>query len=334
MGLPGALDLNYEITRLYTPPWYDEELHGLADGSGVSYENLRRLNLLPELIKASCTVLGAWGESTAASNLLHIRGLDWDDQAPIAKYATVTIYHPNASYEGYAEHFHRFYKQNNYKSHAFANFGYVGLIGSISAYSEASIGLGEKVWITKEKDITTRFGNPWTYVLRDVVQFADSIDTALTMFANAKRTCSIHLGLGSFERNISALNNENVGFRGIEYSARELNVYNWQDMYETPNHPRLKDVVYWDKHVQPSKNPCLASLVIDHYGRLDAPTIIRNITSLSETGDTLNLIMDYGENAAYLAFSAPEDPQGPLEAYKRVHTRLDMAKLFAEPAPK
>jgi len=334
LGLPGALDLNYEITRFYTPPWFDEELRGVAAGSGISYQDIRRMNLIPELIKAACTVLGAWGESTLSSTLLHIRALDWDDKAPIAKYAAVTVYHPNASYQGYADHFHDFYKQRNYKSHAFANFGYVGLIGSIGAYSEASVGLGEKVWITKEKEITTRFGNPWTYVLRDVVQFSDSVDTALTMLVNAQRTCSIHLGLGSYERNTSVVSEENVGFRGIEYSANEFNVYNWQDMFNTPAHPQLKKVVYWDKHVQPSGDPCLGSLLVESYGHLDSASIIRNITSLAETGDALNLVLDYGENAAYIAYSAPDDPKGPLEAFNRPHTRLDMAKLFAEPAPK
>jgi exportin-7 len=292
------------------------------------------MNLLPELIKAACTVLGAWNESTVSSGLLHVRSLDWDAEAPIAQFATVTIYHPNASYPGYAEHFHKYYKQQNYTSHTFANFGYVGLIGSLNAYSEASIGLGEKVWITKEQDITSRFGNPWTYVLRDVVQFADSIDTALTMMINAQRTCSIHLGLGSYERNTSTNSNPIMGFRGIEYSAKEFNVFNWQDMYDTPAHPRLKNVVYWDKHPQPSNHPCLGSLIVDAYGHLDPETIIRNITSLSKTGDALNLVFDYAENAAYIAYSAPDDKQGPLEAYNRVHIRLDMAKLFAEPAPK
>ncbi len=105
-------------------------------------------------------------------------------------------------------------------------------------------------------------------------------------------------------------------------------------MFNTKNHPVLKDVVYWDKHVQPSDNPCLGSLLVDAYGHLDAETIIRNITSLGQTGDALNLVMDYGENAAYIAYSAPDDKQGPLEAYNRAHTRLDMAKLFAEPPPK
>ncbi|CAF1152987.1 unnamed protein product [Rotaria sp. Silwood1] len=330
-GLRGALDLNYDITRKYTPPWYNEELQGLAAGSGISYEDIRRLNLIPELTKAACSVLGAWGESTISSTLLHLRSLDWDEKAPIAKYATVTIYHPNASYEGYANHFHDYYKQKYTTSHVFANFGYPGLIGSIGAYSEVSIGLGQKVWITTEQDITSRFGNPWTYVLRDVIQFSNSLDTALTMLINIKRTCSVHLGLGEFHRNASI---SNIGFLGIEYSAKEFNVYSWKDMYNTSNHPILEDVIYWDPHPQPSNHPCFASLLIDHYGHLDATSIIRNITSLLKTGNTLNLIIDYDENAAYLAYSAPDDPQGPIEAFNRVHTRLDMMKLFAEPSPK
>ncbi|CAF1585336.1 unnamed protein product [Rotaria magnacalcarata] len=334
LGLRGALDLNYDITRQYTPPWYDEELQGLAAGSGISYKDIRRLNLIPELIKAACSVLGAWGESTASSTtLLHLRSLDWDEKAPIAKYATVTVYHPNTSYAGYADHFHEYYKQKYTTSHTFANFGYAGLVGSIGAYNEVSVGLGQKVWITTEQDITSRFGNPWTYVLRDVIQFSNSLDTALSMLINTQRTCSVHLGLGEFHRNTSINDDNSVGFLGIEYSAKEFNSYSWEDMYNTPNHPILKDIVYWDPHPQPSDHPCFGSLLIDHYNHLDAATIIRNITSLLETGNTLNLILDYGENAAYLAYSAPDDPQGPIEAFNRVHTRIDMTKLFAEPAP-
>ncbi|CAF5072801.1 unnamed protein product, partial [Rotaria sp. Silwood1] len=60
----------------YTPPWYDEERQGLAAGSGVLYKDSRRLNLLPELINAACSILGTWSESTISSTLLHLRSLD------------------------------------------------------------------------------------------------------------------------------------------------------------------------------------------------------------------------------------------------------------------
>lgn len=195
------------------------------------------------------------------------------------------------------------------------------------------MGLGQKVWITSEHDITTRLGNPWTYVLRDVIQFSNSLDNALTMLMNTHRTCSIHLGLGEFHRNTSTTDESVIDFLGIEYSAKEFNVYSWEDMYNTPNHPILKDVVYWDPHPQPSNHPCFGSLLINYYGQLNPVTIIQNITSILETGNTLNLILDYAENAAYIAYSAPDDPQGPIEAFNRVHTRIDMTKLFAEPPP-
>ncbi|CAF3968759.1 unnamed protein product, partial [Rotaria sp. Silwood1] len=51
-------------------------LQGLAAGSGVLYKDSRRLNLLPELINAACSILGTWSESTISSTLLHLRSLD------------------------------------------------------------------------------------------------------------------------------------------------------------------------------------------------------------------------------------------------------------------
>ncbi|CAF1459144.1 unnamed protein product [Rotaria sordida] len=61
---------------IYTPPWYDEELQAFAIGSDILYEDIRRLNLFPELIKATCSVLEAWDKSTLSATLLHLRSLD------------------------------------------------------------------------------------------------------------------------------------------------------------------------------------------------------------------------------------------------------------------
>jgi len=44
-----ALDLNYFVTKLYTPNRYDEEMKGISDGSGIPIETIRRINLFPEL---------------------------------------------------------------------------------------------------------------------------------------------------------------------------------------------------------------------------------------------------------------------------------------------
>jgi len=127
-------------------------------GSGVDEVRLRRANILPELIQAACTVLGAWGPSTAGNKLLHLRALDWNAFAPINEYPSIILYEPTE--EG---------------SHPFANIGYLGWIGTLTAMSKIGISAGEKVMIVRnpsdypEPPEITYYGKPWMYVLRDTV---------------------------------------------------------------------------------------------------------------------------------------------------------------------
>lgn len=58
------LSVNYLITKKYTEKKWEEEFKGIADGSGVSVDDIRQINLIPELLQASCSVLGVWGEAT------------------------------------------------------------------------------------------------------------------------------------------------------------------------------------------------------------------------------------------------------------------------------
>jgi hypothetical protein len=105
----------------------------MSEGSGVPFDDLKRMNILPELTQARCTVVGAWGVATKDNRLLHLRALDWDAFAPINKYPTVILYEPTE--EG---------------SSPLANIGYVGLIGSLTAISKQGISVGEKVMIVKD----------------------------------------------------------------------------------------------------------------------------------------------------------------------------------------
>lgn len=43
----------------------------------------------------------------------------------------------------------------------------------------------------------TRFGNPWTYVIRDLLYEATDLKSAIKMLSQTQRTCAIHLGIGS-----------------------------------------------------------------------------------------------------------------------------------------
>jgi len=72
-----VLDLNYEITLPYTNKKYYEEMQGIADGSGVDIKYLRRIHMIGELTKGSCSMFGAWGKATTNGQTVQLRALDW-----------------------------------------------------------------------------------------------------------------------------------------------------------------------------------------------------------------------------------------------------------------
>jgi hypothetical protein len=108
----------------------------MAAGSGVDVQTIRRANIMPELTQAHCTVFGAWGPATVGNKLLHFRGLDWDAMAPINQFPVINLYEPTE--EG---------------SHPFANIGYLGMIGTLTAISKIGISAGEKVMIVNDPSI-------------------------------------------------------------------------------------------------------------------------------------------------------------------------------------
>lgn len=305
-GLRIALDLNYYITKKYTPERYDQEFAGMEAGSGIPAVEFRRLNLLPELIKGACTIFGGWGDATVNGTLYQLRALDWDKYATITKHPAIIVYHPSEP-----------------GSHTFANIGFLGQVGTITGFSDASIGISQKVWLGSPDDITTRFGTPWMYVLRDILQFAGDTDSALTRLINADRTCAIFLGIGDSKTN---------EMRGIEYSYKELNVYDWSTQpTDKGNHPMLKDMVYWDKTIQPTSWPCTGKLLQQLHGKVDAAAIYQQIGPVSGTGDTQSVVMDYSRKLLYVAYAAfNPGPDEPLEAYKRPYTVFNMTKIFLE----
>lgn len=87
-----------------------------------------------------------------------MRALDWDSKNLISKYPLITVYHPS---------------DKNLQVHA--NIGWVGFVGALTGMSQ-KVALGEKVWLPPKNSVKmTRYGNPWTYVIRDVLYEATDI---------------------------------------------------------------------------------------------------------------------------------------------------------------
>jgi len=82
-GLNFALDLTERLTRPFTPQSFYDELQGIADAiPSLDYKTLLRLQMLPEVTKASCSFFGSWGAASKDGKTLHMRSLDYDTDGP------------------------------------------------------------------------------------------------------------------------------------------------------------------------------------------------------------------------------------------------------------
>eukprot|EP01125_Pyxidicula_operculata_P021953 TRINITY_DN878_c0_g1_i1.p1 TRINITY_DN878_c0_g1~~TRINITY_DN878_c0_g1_i1.p1 ORF type:complete len:425 (+),score=84.40 TRINITY_DN878_c0_g1_i1:435-1709(+) len=307
-GLEAALDLTYYATRSYTPSYFYDELRGIADGSGYDYNQIVRIHMFPELIQAACSMVGAWGAATSNTkspgSLYQLRALDWTTNGPFQNFPTVLVYHPN---------------DNN--GHPFAILTFAGFVGALTGLSSAPLGVCEKVWI-HYNGTDAREGYPWHFLLREILQYSPDVTDAISKIVNAPRTCSIFVGLGDPTNK----------FRALEYSYEYVNIYDDVNYPVYPNHPRYQNVVYIDKHTQPSQNPCLSSLIQKYYGALDVQALIQ-VAAVLGTGDAHAAIYDYAENFMYVTTASPYINGSFTPAYTRSWTKIDLTKAFAEPRP-
>eukprot|EP01129_Flabellula_baltica_P007984 TRINITY_DN3141_c5_g1_i1.p1 TRINITY_DN3141_c5_g1~~TRINITY_DN3141_c5_g1_i1.p1 ORF type:complete len:438 (+),score=105.66 TRINITY_DN3141_c5_g1_i1:88-1401(+) len=306
-GTSGALLLTYELTKGYTPDYWFEELRGIADGSGMSYNRILEIHMFPELIQAACSMVGAWGEATINADidgsLVQLRALDWSVKGPFQKIPAVIVYHPEEN-----------------MGHPFSIVSWAGFVGTISGMSSNPFGVCEKVWLAYN-GTKSRSGYPWHFMLRDILQFDVTVDDAINRISSTARTCSIWIGLGTPEDH----------FKAVSYSHDYYRVYDDRNFPEYPGHPRFKDAVYIDKHVQPSHDSCLGDLMGEHYGNINALTLFQNMAAELQTGDMQVCVYDFKNMLMYVSNAAPYNPNGQFtRAYDNHFTMFNMTELFAE----
>jgi hypothetical protein len=314
LGVDGALQLELDATMPYTPQYFIDELTGLSKSSGTPLQKLEWVHLIGELTKGSCSMFGAWGAAIPNNySLIQLRALDWDMDGPFRDYPQVTVYHPNVG-----------------SGHPFANVGYAGFIGSFSGMSSIPMATSE-IGVSYPDDTfgrESRFGIPFTYILRDFLQWDNSLNESLTRITNANRTCDLILGVGD---------GVNAAFRGIEYSASTANFYTDTDMMpEADWHPRINNTVYYGMDwLCPNYDEVLAQQITYAYGQITPELGIKNITAILTSGDNFVSYYDLtpGHPTMFTSFAGAHGCSGAPEAYNRQFSSLDMKALFSTPPP-
>jgi len=314
-GMDTALDLTYDATRRYTGKYFEEEIRGMADATGLSEAKIRRIHMIGELTKGSCSMYGAWGSATAAtgSNLMQLRALDWDIDGPFRNFPQITVYHPTDPRNG----------------HAFANIGWTGWIGAITGISSVQMAISEIGVSFPDHTFgkESRFGIPFTYILRDVLQFDQTLSDSMARITDAHRTCDLILGVGD---------GKSKSFRGIQYSASVANFYTDTDMMPLNStwHPRMENVVYYGMDwLCPGYSEVLHTQLAKYHGNITAYNTVHDITSIVQTGDLHIAVYDLNAMIVHIANARRDGAKGPTNAYDRSFVRVDFNKIFAEAPP-
>jgi len=292
-------------------------MRGMCDASGADFDKVRRIHMMGELTKGACSMFGAWGGALPGGNgLITMRALDWDMEGPFKDFPELTVYHaaPNST------------------ENSFVNVGWTGWLGSISGVNDQHMSIHE-IGVSYADDTfgeESDAGIPFTYVLRDILQFDKSQADGVARLQNAARTCKLILGVGG-----AGPNDPTPTFNSIQYSYSVCNVMNDTTMMPDADwHARIPNMVYYGMDwLCPNYDKVLRAQLLKYNGQLTPEAAIRDIMPIVQTGDLHVYVANLPSLDFYVAHARRSDGQGPVNAYDRPYIHLKLGDLFAVPPP-
>lgn len=296
------------IAAMWNPAYFDTaayeaELQGMADGCEdgghpeVTFEELQKMHVLPDISEHGCSLFAAWGNATADGHLYQLRNLDWSMDTGVQDYPVVAIFEPD-------------------DGHVHAVIGFAGLIG-VAGGGISENGITQSEIMGYFCDPETLNGIPFPFLLRDILYHDTTLAEALTRVQNATRTNNYHYGLS--------------GPDGAEITGRLLLTSNTRcDIYAdnqsvdphpcfdeeglAPFHNPLVDVVYWTRH-NGSRNEEFYNAIKARYGNIDSTRSLEIADIIQDVGGGTLLSVVYDATAgefwvAYAEGLAPAPDQG------------------------
>jgi hypothetical protein len=328
-----ALEWVYEAEEKYMPSYLIEEMEAIGKGicigmttdhpaSSCDTEEMtlmvKRVNMLPELIRMACTAYGAWGNATPDGKLTQIRALDFGG-GPFSNYTIIAVYRSSPDADE--------------QERSFATVMFPGMVGVITGVSDKGVGISEKVWMTYDTPSLqpgSYDGEPDVFVLRDLLQLAGDRQEAEKHLQEVKRTFAIWIGIGDYATQKMDL----VGY--LEESAI---AYTDETMPSMTEQPYIESVVYVDKHPQPSHDGVNGTLPVglqDFWGNLTMANS-RMVLQSHQTGDQHIAMYDFGNEQMMVSIGRinSEGQYGPIGgdtrswmAYNRPYLLFNLQDLW------
>jgi hypothetical protein len=275
----------------------EQELAGLADGSGIPLATLQAMHAIPLLMPYSCSSIAAWGDATEDGHLYQTRNLDWSLEVGAHNFPVVTIYIPDQGIPHVVP-------------------GFAGMAGAHTGMNRRGIVLSEMGDASKSEMPYNVHAPHFTVFFRTMLYDGDSLASALEIFKAQPATKRYHFVFGDGQTERRAVK---IRAHSPEPESEKLRI--WKDNDSTdefaPN--VLNCVVYNDEG-----RGAFPTLKAEH-GKLNAEKLIALANQIPiKGGNVENVVYDATALKMWVSYA-----QGSKEAYQRPYTLVDLRAIDA-----
>jgi len=294
-----TLDLAWATTAGYTDARVQQQLVGLAEGSGQPVRLIQHIHCLPLLMPYSCSSIAAWGDSTEDGHLYQTRNLDWSLKAGAHEFPVLVVYLPT-------------------EGHAHVTPSFAGFIGAHCGMNAVGIVLSE-IGDASAKEMPYNLHAPhFTAWFRTLLYDADSLGETLELFRRVPPTKRYHFVFGDGRADKKA-----VKIRAATGGGRarpEIAVWGDNDPTDELAPKVLSCAIYHDegRGVFPNLQA--------QRGKLNGEKLIALANQIPiKGGNVMNAVFDGTALRVWVSYAG-----GGQEAYQRPYVFLDLATLDAD----
>jgi predicted choloylglycine hydrolase len=182
------------LMEKHIPERYREEMKALAEAAGVPYDDVLIGNVMVELFQ-QCSTAVVRGKRAAGGTLLFGRNLDFPPEGILEKHSVVIDYAPA-------------------KGRRFVAVTWPGLVGVLSGMNRDGLCAANLLASAPAPSLD---GCPYTFLLRDVMEGAGTVEEALAILRKARRTTANSIMLAEATgAAVAEATHEKVAVREIE----------------------------------------------------------------------------------------------------------------------
>jgi len=284
-------------TAAYADDRLEQELAGVADGSGLPLRTLQAMHAVPLLMPYSCSSIAAWGSATEDGHLYQTRNLDWNLEIGAHNVAAIVVYQPEN--------------------------GIPHVVPTFAGFSGAHTGMNARGIVLAEMGDASRREAPYfvhaphfTAWFRTLLYDADSLTRTLDIFTAQPMTKRYHFVFGDGQAERRAVK---VRAHSPEPANARLKI--WKD-----NDP--------DDEIAPNVLSCI---VYNDEGRGAFPTLQKQSGKLNgerlmelarqipiKGGNVVNVVYDATDLRMWVAYA-----QGTTEAWQQPAATIDLKPLLS-----